>query len=145
MRGDLDEAGYKSGPAGLMTCANSGAIVAVKVFVEQNQIPPVRILLELLAATIDGSLPILAGENADQAVGAGFWFNPLALRHPPGLFSSGRAPEDLVQQGSQPQARDFDSPRCRAGERRAERPDFLEWDFDDSSSAPEHLLADYFR
>src|SRR5262249_32232523 len=65
---DLNEAGHQSGPTGLMTCANSGAVIAVKVFVEQNQIPPVRILLELIGATVDGPASVLPSENADQAL-----------------------------------------------------------------------------
>jgi hypothetical protein len=64
---NLDEARYESGPTGLMTGADSGAVVAVKVFVEEQQIPPVRVLLELFGAAMDGAGAILAGEDADQA------------------------------------------------------------------------------
>ena len=37
-----------AGPAGLMTGAQAGAVVAVEVLVEQDEIAPVRVLLELL-------------------------------------------------------------------------------------------------
>jgi len=65
MRGDLNEAGYESGPTGLVTRANSGAIVAVKIFVEENQILPTRALLELLGTSLEGPFSILSGEDAD--------------------------------------------------------------------------------
>jgi hypothetical protein len=65
MRRDLNEASYESGPAGLVTRANSGPIVAVKIFVEENQILPIRVFLELLGATVDGPFSILSGEDAD--------------------------------------------------------------------------------
>ena len=65
MRGNLNKAGYKSGPAGLVTCAHSSAVVAVKIFVEENQILPIGVLLELLGTAVDGPSSILAGEDAD--------------------------------------------------------------------------------
>src|SRR5271165_2294699 len=45
---DFDQGRHQPGPSGLMTGANTGAVVAMKVFVEQQVIPPVRIALELL-------------------------------------------------------------------------------------------------
>ena len=42
----LEKFRYEAGPTGLMACANAGAIVAVKVFVEGDQIAPGRIGLE---------------------------------------------------------------------------------------------------
>jgi hypothetical protein len=48
-----------------VTCANSGAIVAVKIFVEKNQILPILVLLKPLGITVDGPFSVLAGENAD--------------------------------------------------------------------------------
>ena len=38
----------KAGPASLMTGAESGTVVSMEVFVEQNQVAPVRIILKLL-------------------------------------------------------------------------------------------------
>ena len=49
----LEEFGDQGGPAGLMTGANTRTVVTVKVFIEQQQVAPVRILLELLRAAID--------------------------------------------------------------------------------------------
>src|SRR5436305_11453079 len=46
----LDEFGDEARPARLMVCAQPGAVVAVKVLVEQDQVLPVRIGLELLGA-----------------------------------------------------------------------------------------------
>ena len=51
---DLNETRDESGPTCLMTCANPGAVVVMEIFVEQNQITPVRIVLEYLATPIDG-------------------------------------------------------------------------------------------
>ena len=66
--GDLNEARQETGPTGLVTGTDSGAIVAMEVFVEQDQISPIRVLLELFATAIDGSRAILAGEDADQSL-----------------------------------------------------------------------------
>src|SRR5215469_12093746 len=67
MCSDLNEARHESGPTGLMTCPDSSAVVAMKVFIEENQIPPVRVVLELLMTAVNRSLSLLTGENADQA------------------------------------------------------------------------------
>ena len=42
----LQQLGDQAGPAGLMAGAEPGAVVAVEVFVEQDQVAPVRIGLE---------------------------------------------------------------------------------------------------
>src|SRR5271166_5543350 len=47
---DFDQRRHKPGPPRLMTGADTGAVVAMKVFVEQQVIPPVRIALELLGS-----------------------------------------------------------------------------------------------
>src|ERR1700730_2437166 len=44
----LDQFRHQPRPSSLMTRANSGTVVAVKVFVKQHQIFPVRIILEKL-------------------------------------------------------------------------------------------------
>ena len=46
----LDQSRHHTGPTGLMTGADAGAVVAVEIFLEQQMIPPVRIRLELLGA-----------------------------------------------------------------------------------------------
>src|SRR5262245_41884352 len=42
----FEQLGDQAGPARLMIGANAGAVVAVKIFVKKNQVPPVRIALE---------------------------------------------------------------------------------------------------
>jgi hypothetical protein len=51
----LDQFGYQTGPAGLMACADPGAVVAVEVFVEWNRVAPVRVGLKFFRAA--GPLP----------------------------------------------------------------------------------------
>ena len=53
----------QSGPAGLMARADTGAVVAVKVFVERDQIAPVRIGLELFRAAENRPLPIRVAQG----------------------------------------------------------------------------------
>src|SRR5229473_1678676 len=48
----------QAGPAGLMACADPGAIVAMKVFVEKDEVAPVRIALKELGATRHGPPPV---------------------------------------------------------------------------------------
>src|SRR4051794_17095336 len=61
----VDEIGDEARPAGLVIRAESGTVVAVEVFVEQQQIAPVRILLELLRAAVDApAARLVAREHA---------------------------------------------------------------------------------
>src|SRR3982751_6786491 len=54
-------------PSGLVARAEARAVVAVEVLVEQNQIPPVRIGLELLGSTVDRTPPLaVAQEDAGE-------------------------------------------------------------------------------
>src|SRR3974377_1257143 len=48
----LDQLRNESGPTSLVTRANPRPVIAVKVFVEINQVAPVRILLKFLQAAI---------------------------------------------------------------------------------------------
>src|SRR5262245_6627242 len=60
-------AGDDPGPAGLMARAEPGAVVAVEVLVEQDEIAPVGVLLELRAPSVYRPPPILASqEDAGQ-------------------------------------------------------------------------------
>src|SRR5688572_11858553 len=45
-------AGYETRPAGLMAGTQTGPIVTVEIFVEQEMVAPVRIVLELLGRSI---------------------------------------------------------------------------------------------
>ena len=50
---ELDELGHKSSPAGLMTGSQSSTVIAVEVFEEKDVIPPMRIALKSVGASID--------------------------------------------------------------------------------------------
>src|SRR5262245_18700593 len=64
----LHEAGDYSGPPGLMAGAEPGPIVAMEVLVEQNEIAPVRILLEFPGSSINRTPPFsVAQEDPGQA------------------------------------------------------------------------------
>src|SRR5262249_56611425 len=63
----LQELGDDGRPARLVSGAHAGAVVPVEVFVEQQQIAPVRILLELLGAPVDRPAAVgPAQEDAGQ-------------------------------------------------------------------------------
>src|SRR6476469_10571318 len=49
MHGTCDDAG----PAGLMAGAEASAVVPMEIFVKENQIAPVRVLLKFLGAAVD--------------------------------------------------------------------------------------------
>src|SRR3982750_4095429 len=56
-----------SRPSGLMAGAEPRAVVAVEVFVEQQQVAPVRVLLELCRRAVDRPAAIrVLGEDAGQ-------------------------------------------------------------------------------
>src|SRR5438270_6925605 len=57
----LNDLGHQSSPAGLMAGAQSGAVVAVEIFVEQDMVAPVGIALELFCAAIDRPPAMLVG------------------------------------------------------------------------------------
>ena len=42
----FDKFGNETGPAGLMACADPGAVVTMKILVKQDEIPPVWIALK---------------------------------------------------------------------------------------------------
>jgi len=48
---------HDAGPSGLMTRAQAGAVVAVKILVEQDEVAPMRVFLELLASPYTGRRP----------------------------------------------------------------------------------------
>ena len=49
----LQEFGHQRGPTRLVTGADAGAVIAVEIFVEQDQITPMRIVLKRLRTTVD--------------------------------------------------------------------------------------------
>src|SRR6516165_11382989 len=61
-RGGCEEVhgpGNDAGPAGLMACAEAGPVVAVEVLVEQDEIAPVRVFLELPGSPVHLSPALL--------------------------------------------------------------------------------------
>src|SRR6516165_9192678 len=55
----MHQASDNSSPTGLMAGAEAGAIVAVEVVVEQDEIPPIGILLKFPRSPVDCPPPIL--------------------------------------------------------------------------------------
>src|ERR1700751_5704676 len=49
---NFDQLGYQSSPAGLVACSKPRSVIAMKVLVEKDVIPPLRILLKLLRPSI---------------------------------------------------------------------------------------------
>src|SRR6185369_15220838 len=57
-------------PSGLVAGSQSGAVVAVEIFEEQNIVFPVRVFLKLLGSSVDWTIPTgIAQEDARQPAG----------------------------------------------------------------------------
>src|SRR5690242_3428589 len=66
----LNQLRHHSCPSGLMARAEPGAVIPMKVFVEQDIVAPVRVGLKLLSSTINRtSATLVAREDAGQPVG----------------------------------------------------------------------------
>src|SRR5882762_4144819 len=66
----IDQRGDESRPASLMRGAQTESGIAVKVFVEQNQIAPIRVALELLHSPINRSVAtFIPREDRNQTIG----------------------------------------------------------------------------
>lgn len=64
-----EQVGDEASPAGLVARAQTSTVVTVKVFVEQQQVAPVWVLLELLHVAMYGPVSLfVAQENVRQAV-----------------------------------------------------------------------------
>src|SRR3954464_11824429 len=59
----MHDRGNRPGPPGLVAGADAGAVVAMDVFVEQDEIAPVRILLKLCGAAVYRPAAILAPQE----------------------------------------------------------------------------------
>src|SRR5215471_5147447 len=46
----LDQFRYQTGPASLVTCADACSVVTMEIFVERDQVAPIRVILEFLNA-----------------------------------------------------------------------------------------------
>ena|SRR5215813_12567600 len=66
-REHMHRPGDDSGPPGLVARAKTRAIVTMKIFIEQDEIAPVRVLLKLAAASVhrSSSIPV-SKKNAGQ-------------------------------------------------------------------------------
>src|SRR5499425_1208507 len=83
----VDERGDQPRPARLMRGAQPRPRVSVEVLVEEDQIPPMRILLELADGSVDGPPPRLgAREDADHPVGDVLRHLPQGERRPALVF-----------------------------------------------------------
>src|SRR5690554_3643379 len=80
----INQIGDQTGPTRLMRSSDSPTIFTVKVFVEQDQIPVLRLLIEGLIPQIDRSFsPAIFPENTDQIGGyalADLSHGPLVFR-----------------------------------------------------------------
>src|SRR5262245_29818832 len=66
---DFDQFSDHARPAGLVTCPDSGAVVSMKVLVKEDTIPPIRIPLEFVGASVDWSLALfIPKEDLRQTV-----------------------------------------------------------------------------
>jgi len=66
----MHQSSDNAGPPGLMTGAKARSVVAVEVLVEQQQIPPVRVVLEGFGAPVDGPASLrISQEDAGQPLG----------------------------------------------------------------------------
>src|SRR5580692_7573031 len=64
----FDQFGDEAGPAGLVTRTEAGAIVAVEILIEEQQVPPVRIALEKFGAAGNGAAAVfVTNENMNEA------------------------------------------------------------------------------
>src|SRR6516225_7463454 len=64
----LDHLGHKSGPPSLVACSNSRAVIAMKVFMELNEVAPLRVALKFAQTAVDGPAPrVISKENPDKA------------------------------------------------------------------------------
>ena len=66
---EREECAYQSGPASLVTCANARPVVAVEVFVEEQMVSPVWVLLKLFGAAVHGPPPVAVSEEDPRQAG----------------------------------------------------------------------------
>jgi hypothetical protein len=57
-RCNLDGTYHESGPPSLVTSTNAGSVISVEVFVEQDEIAPVRIGLKLVGIAIHRTMSL---------------------------------------------------------------------------------------
>src|SRR5215510_10405263 len=84
----IEQDGDDARPSRLVAGAEAGAVVSVEVFVEQNEIPPVRVVLELRGAAVDRTAAAPVPEK-DGSEPPRDLVGDLEERHP--LAGAGRA------------------------------------------------------
>src|SRR5262245_1118974 len=66
----LNHPGHQAGPPGLVRGAEPGPVIPVEVLVKQDEVTPVRVLLENPGPAVDGAPPVAAAqEGARQPAG----------------------------------------------------------------------------
>jgi len=50
---DVQQGSDQAGPSGLVVCSQSGSVVAMKIFIKENQVTPMGIVLELSRSAIE--------------------------------------------------------------------------------------------
>src|SRR6267142_4640883 len=70
----MHDPGDGAGPSGLMARAQAGPVVAVEVLAEEEEVPPVRVLLELLSSSVERTAALAipqedAGETPPDLLG----------------------------------------------------------------------------
>src|SRR3954469_19514159 len=69
--GPQDQIRDEPRPAGLVSCAEAGAVVAVEVFVEDDVVAPPRVVLEPLDPAETGPAAVAAHEERDETLRQG--------------------------------------------------------------------------
>src|SRR2546426_5399088 len=75
-------------PAGLVAGPDARAVVAVEVFVEEDQVAPVRVTLKFLGPPVDGTAPVLVAEEDSREAPRDLAGDRPQVEHGPG---AGRA------------------------------------------------------
>ena len=72
----IEKFGHQCGPAGLMGGADPASAVAMEIFIEEQMIPELRIVLQAFAVAVDGPLPVFVELKKTYQPG-GKLFGPL--------------------------------------------------------------------
>ena len=70
MTEDLHQRRDQASPSGLVASSQAGAVIAMEVFIEQDVVLPLGVVLELLCATVHWTpTGLITEEDAGQAIG----------------------------------------------------------------------------
>jgi hypothetical protein len=59
----LDQPGHQAGPPGLVRGTEPGSVVPVEVLVKEDEVTPVRVVLENPCPAVDGTPPVAAAQE----------------------------------------------------------------------------------